>query len=105
MASQVEIFKALANDARLDILKWLGEPDRYFIEPAKHATEEVRNAGGVCVRDIHEKANMSQSTVSHYLQILQRAGLVESERVGQWTYYRRNEETMKKIAHFISEEL
>lgn len=105
MANQVEIFKALANETRLDILRWLGEPDRYFVEPARHASEEIRDSGGVCVRDIHDKANMSQSTVSHYLQILQRAELVESERHGQWTYYRRNEGKLREVASFITKEL
>lgn len=38
---------------------------------------------------------MSQSTVSHYLSILQRANLVVAERVGKWTYYKRNDETIR----------
>lgn len=52
---------------------------------------EVSYKGGVCVGDIQEKAKVSQSTVSSYLNMMQKAGLLESIRHGQWTYYRRNE--------------
>ncbi|MGJ3018006.1 ArsR/SmtB family transcription factor, partial [Salmonella enterica subsp. enterica serovar Paratyphi A] len=45
----------------------------------------------MCVTHIQQKVEMSPSTVSTHLSILQRAGLVETSRVGQWTYYRRNE--------------
>ncbi|GAB3849317.1 ArsR/SmtB family transcription factor [Nesterenkonia populi] len=105
MAGQVEVFKALANETRLDILRWLRVPGEHFLAPARHAPDHVRENGGVCVRDIQEKADMSQSTVSHYLHVLQRAGLVLSERHGQWTYYRRNEERLREVADFIEGEL
>ena len=36
------------------------------------------------------KARISQSTASQFIAVLQRARLVESTRIGQWTYYRRN---------------
>lgn len=37
--------------------------------------------------------------------MLQRANLLESKRCGKWTYYRRNEETIQKLAEFIRTEL
>ncbi|MDN6630649.1 MAG: ArsR family transcriptional regulator, partial [Staphylococcus equorum] len=52
-----------------------------------------------------EKANMSPSTVSHYLKMMQQVGLLESERHGQWTYYRRNEESINELANLIKEDL
>ena len=48
--------------------------------------------GGVCVGSNRDKAGISQSTVSHYLDMLQKAGLLLSERHGKWTYYRRDED-------------
>jgi len=57
--------------------------------------------GGVCVGDIQEKAQTSQSTVSHYLNMMQKAGLLESFRPGQWTYYKLKEETIHQIASFL----
>ena len=68
-------------------------------------SEPVDLKGGVCVSSIQAKANLSPSTVSNYLDTLQRAGLLLSERHGKWTYYRRNEETIRALAEFVKEKL
>ncbi|ARS52488.1 transcriptional regulator [Kushneria konosiri] len=77
------ILSALANPVRLDIVCWLKEPERHF-PPQK----EIAPPGGICVSHIREKTGLSQPTISLYLSTLSRAGLVSSQRVGQWTYYR-----------------
>jgi DNA-binding transcriptional ArsR family regulator len=97
---QVELFKALSNKTRLLILQWLKDPETHFFDPEKHVNE-----AGVCVGQIQKKANLTQSTVSEYLSVLQRAGFVESTRVGQWTYYKRNEDTFKALKDIIGTEL
>jgi ArsR family transcriptional regulator len=43
--------------------------------------------------------------VSGYLATLQRVGLVEVRRIGQWTYYKRNEATISVLAEIIGKEL
>ena len=98
MVDQLEIFKALSNKTRLDILNWLKEPQTFF--PDQEVYEN-----GVCVGQIQQKAGLTQSTVSEYLSILQRAGLVKSTRVGQWTYYQRNEETFQVLSQIIQSEI
>ena len=100
-----EIFKALDNDIRMQIMSWLKEPEKYFPPQGIHLPEGVEFKGGVCVGSICDRAGVSQSTVSHYLDILQRAGLVESFRAGKWTYYRRNEEAIREFAEYIRAEL
>jgi ArsR family transcriptional regulator len=65
---------------------WLRSPESHFA-PQADPMDEV----GVCVKQIQEKAGVSQSTASQFMSVLQRAGLVESTRIGPWTYYRRNE--------------
>lgn len=105
MENYVDIFKVLANQTRIDMLKWLKNPMDHFEKPTAHLSKNISEKGGVCVGDIQEKANMSQSTVSHYLSMMQKVGLLESERHGKWTYYRRNEEIIQQIAAFIQEEL
>ncbi len=103
-AQPVELFKALANQSRLRILKWLGDPDRYF--PMDQAAPEAHSRKlGVCVGLLQKKSGLSQSTVSHYLAILQKAGLVTAHRQGQWTYYKRNDKTLKCIARFLKDEI
>lgn len=94
--NQLDVFKALSNKTRLEILYWLKDPEGSFPEQA-HAGFEV----GVCVGEIQKKAGLTQSTVSEYLSILQRAGLVESTRVGQWTYYKRNEAAFEELSKII----
>jgi DNA-binding transcriptional ArsR family regulator len=64
-----KILKAAGDGTRLRILKML--------EP-----------GSLCVCQIVEALNLSQSTVSKHLSILEAAGLVECERRGRWTHYR-----------------
>ncbi|WP_442591171.1 ArsR/SmtB family transcription factor [Pedobacter sp. AW31-3R] len=97
---QLEIFKALSNKSRLQILQWLKDPELNFPEQ-----QEAGFGAGVCVGQIQQKAGLTQSTVSEYLSILQRAGLVESKRVGQWTYYKRNEAAFSALTQLIANEL
>ncbi|SNZ17515.1 ArsR family transcriptional regulator [Terribacillus aidingensis] len=101
----IGLFKALSNEKRLQILHWLKEPEKHFPKQQAHLPKEVHYNGGVCVGDIQEKVQASQSTVSQYLAMMQRAGLLESIRYNQWTYYRRNEETIQKLAAYLNKEL
>lgn len=98
---QVEIFKALSNKTRLQILNWLKEPGENFPDQPNADFENV----GVCVGQIQIKAGLSQSTISEYLSILQRANLITATRVGQWTYYKRNQDGIEKLSKIINSEL
>ena len=101
----IEICKALSNETRLNIMKWLREPEKNFSPQGCNLNEPVVQTGGVCVGRIQAKANLSPSTVSNYLDTLQRAGLLVSERHGKWTYYRRNEAVLQKLSEYIKNEL
>ena len=79
-----DILKALSNPARLQLLIWLGEPEKHFASQAQPLTL------GVCASQF-ERCGLSQSTVSAHLATLQRAGLITSQRVGQWIFYKRDE--------------
>lgn len=97
---QLDIFKALSNKSRLQILQWLKEPELNFPDQEQYGFDN-----GVCVGQIQQKAGLTQSTVSEYLSILLRAGLVDSTRVGQWTYYKRNEAAFQALKTLIENEL
>jgi len=97
---QVEIFKALSNKTRLQILGWLKDPLLNFPDQAANGFDN-----GVCVGQIQNKAGLTQSTVSEYLSTLQRAGLVKSTRVGQWTYYQRNEDAFTVLSQIIQTDI
>jgi len=92
-AGELAVFKALANEHRLQILHWLKTPELYF--PPHKEVEGFEH--GVCVKFIQEKLGLSQAATSQYLNILQDAGLVIGTRIGKWTYYRRDEEALKRF--------
>ncbi|BBP93465.1 putative HTH-type transcriptional regulator YbzH [Bacillus safensis] len=70
----------------------LKEPDRHF---TPHEGIDM-NTTGVCVSQITDKLKMTQSTASQYLSILLRAGLITTERIGKYTYYKKDENAIKK---------
>ncbi|HEY9881030.1 MAG TPA: metalloregulator ArsR/SmtB family transcription factor [Leptolyngbyaceae cyanobacterium] len=96
-----DIFKVLANETRLQILQWLKDPHSHFPEPGEGYSEEE----GVCVSLIQKKSGLAQSTISHYLAMLEEAGLVKSTRHGQWTYYRRIDGAFSKLADQVAHEI
>lgn len=63
------------------ILKVLAEPRRWRIV-------ELLSSEELCVCHLAEEVGIPQPLVSHHLRVLRDAGLVESEKHRQWTYYR-----------------
>ncbi|WP_137819912.1 helix-turn-helix transcriptional regulator [Pseudomonas sp. 2FG] len=94
-----EIIKALAHPVRRDMLHWLKDPEKYFVEQ-EHPFEI-----GVCAGKFDQRTGLSQSTVSAHLATLQRAGLVTSHKVGQWSFFKRNEALITEFLRQLSEEL
>ncbi|HMM21047.1 MAG TPA: metalloregulator ArsR/SmtB family transcription factor [Selenomonadales bacterium] len=68
MKEQAEIFKALGDPVRLEIIKLLLGKE-------------------LCVCDILSAFKVSQPTISHHLKALKYAGLVNDQREGKWIYY------------------
>ena len=94
-----EIIKALAHPVRRDILNWLKDPKGEF-------PEQLHNHEyGICAGQIDQRCGLSQSTVSAHLATLQRAGLITSQKHGQWHFFKRNEDTIKAFLEKISQEL
>jgi ArsR family transcriptional regulator, arsenate/arsenite/antimonite-responsive transcriptional repressor len=66
------VFKALADPTRLAILR---------------AISRTREA---CECNIVPAFELSQPTISYHIKVLREAGLLTSERRGQWVYHRVN---------------
>ncbi|MEA2813969.1 MAG: hypothetical protein QOI93_1666 [Rhodospirillaceae bacterium] len=90
-------FKALANDRRLQILEWLKDPARHF----RPQVDGDLVKDGVCGVLIAEKLGVSQPTVSEHLKVLTQAGLLRSKRIKQWTFYKRDEQSIRGIKSAI----
>lgn len=86
--------RAIRNPARRRILHWLKCPKQHFPPPPLEHSETT----GVRMVHIHAKSGLSQSTVSHYLNLLEQAGLIVRERHGSFVFFRRHE---SNIALFI----
>ena len=78
-------FKALADPARLRLLSLIAASE-----------------GGACACDLVAPVGRSQPTVSHHLKVLRQSGLVESERVGSWIWYRVVPERLEALRAVLS---
>lgn len=70
-----KIFEALASRPRREILAFL-------------------SAGELTTSDLAKRFNMAAPTISRHLSLLETAGLVASERRGQFVYYRLKPENL-----------
>ncbi len=89
----VDVVKALANERRLQILRWLKQPRAHF--PPQVDGDLVKD--GVCGVLIARKLRISQPTASEHLRILTRAGLLRPRRIKQWTFYKRDEKSIAAV--------
>ncbi len=79
-----KIFKALKDPTRRKILELLKEKDL--------------SAG-----EISRNFNISKPSISHHLDLLKQAGLVISEKKGQFMIYSLNTSILEDILHWIME--
>src|ERR1700749_2680562 len=94
----LEVFQALANDRRLQILEWLKDPVANF----RPQVDGDLVKDGVCAVLIAEKLGISQPTLSEHMRVLRQAKLVQSKRIKRWTFYKRNEARIEQIKPSIA---
>lgn len=73
-----EVFKALSDPTRREILILL--------------KKNVLNAG-----EIYQEFSISKPSISHHLSILLNAGLITSEKKGQYVYYSLNSSVIQDL--------
>lgn len=81
----VTIFKALGDELRLAALLLIRDQEK------------------LCVCELTEAFEVSQPKVSRHLATLRDAGLVETERRGQWVYYYLNPRLPAWISRVLNE--
>jgi len=96
--TDAELFAALASARRLQVLEWLKDPRSHF--PPQRDGDLVND--GVCVCFIASKLGVAQPTATAHMQRLARAGLVTSRRIGQWTFYKRDEDAITAVKRSIT---
>ncbi len=78
LADLSELFKMFADQSRIRILYALFDKE-------------------ICVCDIAEELDMTQSAVSHQLRLLKQSKLVKSRRDGKQIYYSLDDDHVKTI--------
>ncbi|MGN0292115.1 MAG: ArsR/SmtB family transcription factor [Lachnospiraceae bacterium] len=78
------MFKALADENRIQILKLLKEGEK-------------------CACHILEEMNVSQPTLSHHMKILCDAGIVTGRKEGKWMHYSISKEAYSKVKESLEE--
>jgi ArsR family transcriptional regulator len=81
----VEAFKSLAHRTRLEIFFFL-----------------VRQKGEVAVGDIQAELEIPGPTLSHHLDLLRRAGLVQSRKEGTFVYYSTRPEMVSDLCRLLT---
>lgn len=81
---QVRVFRAFCDENRLQILQLL-------------------RSGEKCACVLLEDLHISQSTLSHHMQILCDSGVVEARREGKWTHYSISEAGSRRAAQLLVE--
>ncbi len=78
----VKLFKALADETRLNIVRRLAEE------------------GELCACNL-ACCDLAQPTVSHHLKVLREAGLVNAAKRGLWVYYSLNREKLEIVRSWL----
>ncbi len=92
----VPLFKALGDPTRLKILELLKTRGKSCCDLVE------REERGLCACDIEQAVGLSQAAVSHHMDLLRRAGLVEAEKRGRWMFYRRNDAALAGLAEAVA---
>jgi len=79
------VFRALSDETRLRILKAISQMEE------------------LCECNIVPVLGLSQPTVNYHLKVLREAGLVESERRGQWVYHTVNSKAVLGAVRELTE--
>lgn len=92
---RIEVMEAkrLASAARA-----LADPVRLQIVDVLH-----HHAGAVCVCELNDLFDLSQSTVSHHLKVLRDAGVVDYEKRGVWAFYYVKRQLLDELGGWLLE--
>ena len=78
-------------DPEVRLLAALADPTRLAI--VRQLAQDLET----CACDFTSCCDVGQPTVSHHLRVLREAGIVTSERRGQWIFYKLAPETAERL--------
>ena len=99
--STLNVLKALGNEKRLQILKWILSPTDHF--PTQRDGDLVED--GVCVGYITQKIGLTQPTVTSHMKVLADAKLVTSKQIKNWVFYKPDRDVIGRALTKLSTDL
>jgi len=81
----IKFFKALANDERIEIIQLL------------------RKNHEMCAQDVEKCFYLEQSTTSHHLNTLKKAGVIKSRKEGRKVIYSVDDASLKSLWALVSQ--
>ncbi len=78
----IEVIKALSDETRIEILEIIGKKEL--------------NASEIAI-----KCTLSRPTISHHLQILKRANILDARKEGKEIFYSVNMQTLKSLSQSL----
>lgn len=91
MLRHVNRTRTTSDDPDVRLLAALADPTRLAIVRQLAADTET------CACDFTSCCDVGQPTVSHHLRVLREAGVVTSERRGQWIFYRLAPDAAERV--------
>lgn len=83
-----------------ELLTDLGEFFKIFADPTRIRILELLTEGKYCVSEISDKLEVSQSAVSHQLQMLRYFNVVKTEKIGQAVRYNLADDHIRIILKY-----
>jgi ArsR family transcriptional regulator len=99
--TKIAALKALASPVRMAILNYLKNPPENF--PPQVDGDPASD--GVCADFIREKLGISPATASRHLTLLTDSGFLVATRRKGWTFYRRDDDAIRRFADLLRAEL
>jgi len=91
MLASMKRARATSLDPDVPLLAALADPTRLAI------VRQLASESETCACDFTSYCDVGQPTVSHHLRVLREAGIVTSERRGQWIFYRLDPSTALRL--------
>jgi ArsR family transcriptional regulator len=79
----IELFHALSDETRLEIIELLRKGER-------------------CVCELTDTLDAAQSRLSFHLRVLKDAGIVRDRKDGRWVYYELDREALEEVETLVS---
>jgi DNA-binding transcriptional ArsR family regulator len=97
----LQTLKAIASPVRMEILRCLREPSVEF--PPQVDGDAVSD--GICADFIRKRLGIAAATASRHLTLLTGAGLLIATRKKGWTFYRRDDRVIERLAKQLKADL